>query len=250
MEVSAWLARIGRVFSSAAVADVVGEVRGEKTGGFASPVPERSGYYQASLGPQTRLAPPVPQPPQKGSSNCSSSPKRHVVYANQHNGTAVSTTTTTSSGTRNSKMGSKRIYDRHLAQFVYSCSPSRGCNGYRYLVHHSTYSSYQSSRMEENTADECYRSINHAERMMRKMETYHTKGQLCDVTLIVGQHRIHGHRIVLSAASDYFAAMFTNDVKEATQEEVKMKDVDPEALSSLVNYMYTGECSLIIVQSI
>ena len=100
--------------------------------------------------------------------------------------------------------------------------------------------------MEENTADECYRSINHAERMMRKMETHHTKGQLCDVTLIVGQHRIHGHRIVLSAASDYFAAMFTNDVREATQEEVKMKDVDPEALSSLVNYMYTGEYSLII----
>ncbi len=135
-------------------------------------------------------------------------------------------------------MGSKRIYDRHLAQFVYSCSPARG-NGYRYLVHHS-YASYQHSRMDDATTDECYRSINHAERMMRKMEAYVTKGQLCDITLIAGQRCIHGHRIVLSAASDYFAAMFTNDVREATQEEITMKDVDPDALASLVNYMYTG----------
>ena len=229
------------MFSSAAVADVVSEVRGEKAGGFTSPVPEGSGYYQAGLGTQTRLARPAPQAPQKGSfssSSCCSSPTCPVVYTHQQNTTTISTN---NGGTRNSKMGSKRIYDRHLAQFVYSCSPSRGCNGYRYLVHHSTYSSYQSSRMEENTADECYRSINHAERMMRKMEAYHTKGQLCDVILNVGQHRIHGHRIVLSAASDYFAAMFTNDVREATQEEIKMKDVDPDALQSLVNYMYTGE---------
>ena len=67
-----------------------------------------------------------------------------------------------------------------------------------------------------------------------------SKGQLCDVVLIVGQARVPGHRIVLSAASDYFAAMFTNDVREATQEEIHMKDVDPESLQALVNYMYTG----------
>lgn len=50
-------------------------------------------------------------------------------------------------------------------------------------------------------------------------------------------------RLVLSAVSDYFAAMFTSDVREAKQEEIKMEGVDPEALRSLVHFAYTGECS-------
>ena len=50
-------------------------------------------------------------------------------------------------------------------------------------------------------------------------------------------------RLVLSSVSDYFAAMFTNDVLEAKQEEIKMEGVDPEALRSLVHFAYTGECS-------
>lgn len=48
-------------------------------------------------------------------------------------------------------------------------------------------------------------------------------------------------RLVLSAVSDYFAAMFTNDVLEARQEEVKIEGVDPNALNSLVQYAYTGK---------
>lgn len=47
-------------------------------------------------------------------------------------------------------------------------------------------------------------------------------------------------RLVLSSVSDYFAAMFTSDVREAKQEEVKMEGVDPEALWVLVQYAYTG----------
>lgn len=48
------------------------------------------------------------------------------------------------------------------------------------------------------------------------------------------------HRLVLSSVSDYFAAMFTNDVREAKQDEVKMEGVDPDALWVLVQYAYTG----------
>ena len=47
-------------------------------------------------------------------------------------------------------------------------------------------------------------------------------------------------RLVLSSVSDYFAAMFTSDVLEAKQDEVKMEGVDPDALWMLVQYAYTG----------
>lgn len=86
--------------------------------------------------------------------------------------------------------------------------------------------------------------MNHAERMMKKIEGYAGKRQLCDVVIIAGNKRIPAHRLVLSAASDYFAAMFTNDVREAKMEEIVMKDVDPESLVAIVNYAYTGKIGL------
>ncbi|KAM6093869.1 kelch-like protein 1 isoform 2-T2 [Chlamydotis macqueenii] len=49
-----------------------------------------------------------------------------------------------------------------------------------------------------------------------------------------------GQRLVLSSVSDYFAAMFTSDVCEAKQEEIKMEGIDPNALWDLVQFAYTG----------
>lgn len=50
---------------------------------------------------------------------------------------------------------------------------------------------------------------------------------------------------MLSAASDYFAAMFTNDLKEASQTEIVMQNVDGDALLSLVHYCYNGKIELL-----
>ncbi|NWS66863.1 KLHL4 protein, partial [Crotophaga sulcirostris] len=94
--------------------------------------------------------------------------------------------------------------------------------------------------MNTNGSDEYFQSTNHAEQTFRKMENYLQQKQLCDVLLIVGDQKIPAHRLVLSAVSDYFAAMFTNDVLEAKQEEIKMEGVDPDALKALVRYAYTG----------
>ncbi|NWT47439.1 KLHL4 protein, partial [Chroicocephalus maculipennis] len=94
--------------------------------------------------------------------------------------------------------------------------------------------------MNTNGSDEYFQSTNHAEQTFRKMENYLQQKQLCDVLLIVGNQKIPAHRLVLSAVSDYFAAMFTNDVREAKQEEIKMEGVDPDALKALVRYAYTG----------
>uniref|UniRef100_A0A8C7Z2T6 Kelch-like family member 4 n=1 Tax=Oryzias sinensis TaxID=183150 RepID=A0A8C7Z2T6_9TELE len=100
------------------------------------------------------------------------------------------------------------------------------------------------ARMNTNSSDEFFQAANHAEQTFRKMETYLQHKQLCDVLLIAGEHKIPAHRLVLSAVSDYFAAMFTSDVREAKQEEIKMEGVDPEALKSLVQFAYTGVLEL------
>ncbi|VEL32144.1 unnamed protein product [Protopolystoma xenopodis] len=53
--------------------------------------------------------------------------------------------------------------------------------------------------------------------------------------------RIPAHRVVLAAASDYFAAMFRNRLKEAEQSEVWIHEVTPDALKTLIDYIYTGQ---------
>jgi kelch-like protein 1/4/5 len=60
----------------------------------------------------------------------------------------------------------------------------------------------------------------------------------------LGERRIAAHRLVLSACSEYFSAMFSSGLKESYQAEVELHDVDPDALQELVQYCYTGSLEL------
>ncbi|XP_057352078.1 kelch-like protein 4 [Manis pentadactyla] len=98
--------------------------------------------------------------------------------------------------------------------------------------------------MDVSRDEEEFRAVNHAEKTLHKIENYWKEKKLCDVTLIAGNMRIPAHRLVLMAMSDYFAVMFTTNMREAIQEEVKVEGIDPNALNSLVQYAYTGVLQL------
>ena len=68
--------------------------------------------------------------------------------------------------------------------------------------------------------------------------------KLCDVVLKAGGEEIHTHRAILAACSSYFLAMFTNEMREADQRVVEIKDMNPKILTSLVDFTYTGELSI------
>jgi len=87
-------------------------------------------------------------------------------------------------------------------------------------------------------------SIDHARNTLQKIKSHLDNQQLCDVVLIAGDKRISAHRLILSSASEYFRAMFNSDVLEATQEEINLNHIDPEALENLVSYMYTGKLDM------
>lgn len=53
----------------------------------------------------------------------------------------------------------------------------------------------------------------HAKSILSTMNTLRKDGTLCDVTLRVQGQSFMAHRIVLAACSDYFCAMFTNEVR-------------------------------------
>ncbi|XP_070336984.1 kelch-like protein 1 isoform X2 [Equus asinus] len=112
--------------------------------------------------------------------------------------------------------------------------------GFGHRLSAASHSLTPQSDMDSSSSEEFYQAVHHAEQTFRKMESYLKQQQLCDVILIVGNRKIPAHRLVLSSVSDYFAAMFTSDVCEAKQEEIKMEGIDPNALWDLVQFAYTG----------
>ena len=68
--------------------------------------------------------------------------------------------------------------------------------------------------------------------------------KLCDIQLSVGESSLKSHRVVLAAASSYFNAMFTGDLKESRQEKVVLFGVEFSALEDLVNFCYTGRIEI------
>lgn len=61
------------------------------------------------------------------------------------------------------------------------------------------------------------------------------------MTLRVGGGEILAHRVVLASVSPYFHAMFNGSLAEKEQREVTLHDIDAAALTTLVEYSYTGE---------
>ena len=65
--------------------------------------------------------------------------------------------------------------------------------------------------------------------------------QLCDITFRIGSHTFIAHRVVVASVSPYLRAMFTCGMKESSQEEIELRDIEPQAMASLIEYAYTGE---------
>ncbi len=64
---------------------------------------------------------------------------------------------------------------------------------------------------------------------------------LTDVSLVCGaETSIRCHKIVLSAFSPYFRAMFSSGFMEAELNEIQMPATDRQTLNSIVEYAYTG----------
>ncbi|XP_066271681.1 kelch-like protein 40a [Branchiostoma lanceolatum] len=65
-------------------------------------------------------------------------------------------------------------------------------------------------------------------------------GVLQDVVLEVEDRRFPSHRLVLSAASPYFRAMFTSDMAESRQKTVVLQGLDANSFGEILSYIYSG----------
>ncbi len=82
---------------------------------------------------------------------------------------------------------------------------------------------------------------NHFESAFKRIKNLLSDRKLCDVTLLCNnkQIEIHAHRIILSSVSDYFNAMFTNNLAETFKDKIEING-DGEALQLIIDFIYTG----------
>ena len=85
--------------------------------------------------------------------------------------------------------------------------------------------------------------VAHSEVLLFKCAQFRNEGQFIDVRLKVHEDIFPAHRIVLAANSDYFHAMFTDGMKESSQEVIELKgeSISPDALKIVMNSIYTGD---------
>ena len=93
--------------------------------------------------------------------------------------------------------------------------------------------------------------VAHADILLSKCAQFRNESQFIDVRLKVGEDIFPAHRIVLAASSNYFYAMFTDGMKESSQEVIELKDesISSDVLKILLDSIYTGDRRGIRVQS-
>jgi len=67
-------------------------------------------------------------------------------------------------------------------------------------------------------------------------------GQFSDVTLVCEEKMFPCHKVILSARSDVFKAMFSHEnTKEGQTNQVDITDTDPDTLEQLLKYIYSDK---------
>ncbi|KAL3268587.1 hypothetical protein HHI36_007695 [Cryptolaemus montrouzieri] len=70
------------------------------------------------------------------------------------------------------------------------------------------------------------------------------KEELIDVTLIIEGQTFKAHKVVLSACSDYFRAMFTDNMLESQRAEIHLNGMSAKGFLLVLEYAYTCKITL------
>ncbi|OXB83486.1 UNVERIFIED_CONTAM: hypothetical protein H355_006333 [Colinus virginianus] len=98
--------------------------------------------------------------------------------------------------------------------------------------------------MVRNVDDFDFCLPSHAQGVLEGLQRLRAHPKLSDVTLLAGGREFPCHRGVLALCSHYFHAMFSGDFAESIAARVELKEVDPDALETLLDFAYTGKVTV------
>ncbi|CAG2115853.1 unnamed protein product, partial [Medioppia subpectinata] len=110
----------------------------------------------------------------------------------------------------------------------------------------------RSSCLDENSADQLkivngialYKNRNHWSNVCSVLKRFKKDSKFCDFQLKVDEKIFNVHRVVLSASSPYFEALFSNDLIEKESKFVEIKDISSKIFDVLLEYIYSGEVAI------
>ncbi|XP_033737306.1 kelch-like protein 24 [Pecten maximus] len=74
--------------------------------------------------------------------------------------------------------------------------------------------------------------------LMRGIQEYYDTNRYTDVIVQVGDQSFHCHRIVLSAVSKFFDAMYSSGMKESQEDRICLKDITPSVFKLVISFIY------------
>lgn len=83
-------------------------------------------------------------------------------------------------------------------------------------------------------------------KVLTNLNQLRSQSRFCDVDIVAGGASYAAHRVILSAASAYFEAMFRPELglNEVNQKSVVLHTIDGEILNILLEFIYTGRCEI------
>lgn len=70
------------------------------------------------------------------------------------------------------------------------------------------------------------------------IQGFYDANKYTDVTVQVGDQTFYCHRIVLSAVSKFFDAMYSSGMRESKEDRVCLKDISPSVFKLILSYVY------------
>lgn len=80
--------------------------------------------------------------------------------------------------------------------------------------------------------------------LLKSLNSQRQLNILCDVVLVVKNEEFPAHKGILAANSNYFMAMFTTNMLEKKQARIDLKEMDPLAIKSILDFIYTGDLKI------
>lgn len=73
------------------------------------------------------------------------------------------------------------------------------------------------------------------------LQPFFKADEFSDIILVVDNHKLPAHKIILSAHSPYFHAMFTTDMKESKENRVEIRNFSVDLITEMLQFFYTNK---------
>ncbi|XP_031626561.1 BTB/POZ domain-containing protein 9-like [Contarinia nasturtii] len=89
-----------------------------------------------------------------------------------------------------------------------------------------------------------YGEIDETHEILQRYTRLYMNDKHSDVIIVVDDNKIPAHKLILSASSSYFHALFSNGLVETSKNEIKLQ-VPLDAFKTILKYIYTGRISFV-----